>query len=570
MKKKVGLRPHVIPEIEDWPIYKLHENRADFVRALEQFTMERLLEEHDDIADIIAKTIYLERIRVKEEPWKVDPPNEQQFWRKMRSKLGRNIDRAPEEAEAISREILQRIVHRYSEEIVGTFKKPTFLFARRFLTFFFNRLLNTAANRNFKRIWSSKYSLFQKLIAKGEVEKIRALMKQGTVVVVPTHSSNLDSILIGYMMDQIVGLPSFSYGAGLNLYNTGYTAYYMNRLGAYRVDRRKKNPIYLETLKAMSNLAIQKGTNSLFFPGGTRSRSGELENKLKMGLLGTAVDAQRATLERGEDQKVFIVPLILCYHMVLEAGQLIEQHLQRTGKELYLPGKKKFSFTKRKIFNFMWKIFSNSSEITLSFGKPMDVLGNFVDENGISRDRFGKEVSVKDYFVSDGEVTKDLQREREYTKLLATRIAKRYYKENIVLSSHLVAFAAFRILAKLHPKLDLYGVLRLPVDDFHFPMDLMEKVIADLQKELQNMEQNGQIKLSKEILLSPTEILLDGLKNLGIFHAEKPLIKTKKGLIVSQSFKVLYFYHNRLCNYGLEQAIDWKKINANEEMLEVV
>ena len=82
-----------------------------------------------------------------------------------------------------------------------------------------------------------------RLIVAGKTDSIRTLIKDHTVVVVPTHFSNLDSILIGYAMDAMMGLPSFSYGAGLNLYNTGYTAYFMNRLGAYRVDRRKKNPI---------------------------------------------------------------------------------------------------------------------------------------------------------------------------------------------------------------------------------------------------------------------------------------------------------------------------------------
>lgn len=148
----------------------------------------------------------------------------------------------------------------------------------------------------------------------------------------PTHFSNLDSILVGYAMDEMLGLPSFSYGAGLNLYNSGIAAYFMNRLGAYRVDRRKKNPIYLETLKAMSKLSIQRGVNSLFFPGGTRSRSGSLEKKLKMGLIGTAVEAQRALCQEGKKEKIFIVPLVMSYHFVLEAKYLIEQHLLITGK----------------------------------------------------------------------------------------------------------------------------------------------------------------------------------------------------------------------------------------------
>ncbi|MFM8486585.1 MAG: 1-acyl-sn-glycerol-3-phosphate acyltransferase, partial [Bacteroidota bacterium] len=123
-------------------------------------------------------------------------------------------------------------------------------------------------------MFRGRRNLYERLNIVGDVGTVAELFKHGTVVVVPTHSSNLDSILVGYAMDQIMGFPSFSYGAGLNLYNFGPAAYYMNRLGAYRVDRRKKNEIYLETLKTMSRLSIQRGVNSLFFPGGTRSRSG--------------------------------------------------------------------------------------------------------------------------------------------------------------------------------------------------------------------------------------------------------------------------------------------------------
>ncbi|MCB0684019.1 MAG: hypothetical protein KDC32_24405, partial [Saprospiraceae bacterium] len=55
--------------------------------------------------------------------------------------------------------LLRRILHRYSEEIVGTFSIKTFRFARRFLTFFFKRLLNAAASRNFRRLYTSRHQL---------------------------------------------------------------------------------------------------------------------------------------------------------------------------------------------------------------------------------------------------------------------------------------------------------------------------------------------------------------------------------------------------------------------------
>ncbi len=553
--------PHIWPNIEDWPICQIHQRRAEFVEEIEAFTNQRLLEKHGNrIGDLLARTIYMERIRVKEEPWKVDPPNERQFWRRLYRKLASAPvgEEHAEEAMAIYEEILQIIVHRYAEEIVATFKKGTFEFARRFLTVFFNRLLNTAAARNLKRLYSKEHRLSDKLICVGELEKIRSLVRKGTVVIVPTHFSNLDSILIGYAIDQILGLPAFSYGAGLNLYNAGYAAYFMNRLGAYRVDRRKKNPVYLETLKSMSNLALQHNVHSIFFPGGTRSRSGELEKKLKLGLLGTAVEAQRHLYQKGEDRKIFIVPLILGYHVVLEAKFLIEQHLIRTGRERYFrPGDQSYSF--RRWVSFLWNFFSESSEVVLSFGKPLDVLGNFVDADGQSYDRQGRPVEVREYFLGAHGLEAHLQRENEYTKILAERIVERFHKDNVVLDSHIVAFVAFRLLMHMHPRLDLYQLLRLPEDEVEFPVYQVVHGVAQVQRRLLELEQAGKVKVADVCVGDPEKVMRRGLRKLGVYHVRKPLIINREGVLVSQDFSLLYYYHNRLLHYGLEEDLKWLK-----------
>lgn len=552
--------PQVLPKLEDWPIYKLSEDRKKFVEEIDEHVLRRLTgQSAEEVEDLLTRAIYQERIRVKEEPWKVDPPNEKQFWRRIRRQLiRRSLDQPREEAIRSNAEILQKIVHRYSEEIVGTFRIKTFLFARRFLTFFFNRLLQ-AKQRGFFRARGARKRLYEKLIVRGEVEKLRSLFEKGTVVVVPTHFSNLDSILIGYALDAVVGLPSFSYGAGLNLYNTGYTAYFMNRLGAYRVDRRKKNAIYLETLKGMSTLSIKRGTNSLFFPGGTRSRSGQLESKLKMGLLGTVIEAQRALYQEGKDEKIFVVPLVLGYHFVLEAPFLIEQHLKRMGKERYIRAKDDF-FSPTRVLRYAWKVLSEGNDITLSFGQPLDVMGNIVDEEGNSYDKYGNPIQVREYFESDGAVTENLQRENEYTRQLAGAIVQRYHEDNIVLSSHLVAFAAFNILKKDNAKLDLYGVMRLPTDEYIFPMETLRKTLKQLQQILLTMSDAGKIKLSDQIYGDTDDLIQHGIFRLGTFHLKKPLRFTKKGTVVSDSFHLLYYYHNRLENYGLDKKINWKEI----------
>jgi glycerol-3-phosphate O-acyltransferase len=562
--------PPVYPNMEDWPIYKLSEDRKNFVEEIDQYTCERLMaQKTNKVSDLISKTIYLERIRIKEEPWKVDPPKDRQFWRNIsRLHVRKALDRSEEEAAASNRELLYKIIHRYSEEIVGTFRIKTFAFAQKFLNVFFTRLLNTAALRSITGLWKSQHQLSEKMMAVGELDKVRKLFAKGTVVVVPTHFSNLDSILVGYAMDTYVGLPSFSYGAGLNLYNTGYTAYFMNRLGAYRVDRRKKNGIYLETLKAMSMLSIKRGVNSLFFPGGTRSRSGKLEEKLKLGLLGTTVEAQRKIFQEGRSEKVFIVPLVLGYHFVLEAEYLIEQHLKYIGKEQYLKAKDSF-YSPTRLIKFAWKLLSQGNDITLSFGQPMDVMGNKVDAEGNSYDLHGRPLDLQEYFMNKrGEINTDLQREAEYTALLGEKIVERYHKDNVVLTSHLVAFAAFRLLEQQNSKLDLYGILRLPEEEYIFPKAPLEDVISQLRTRLIAMEKLDQIKLSPQIHESVEFILKDGITHLGNFHVANPLHYDSKERIVSKSFKVLYYYHNRLDTYGLHRHIDWKNIQEEALLLE--
>ena len=562
MEKKTlpGTYPPILPDINDWPIFKLSEDRKKFTEELEHFTLDKMEHFHNEnLTDLLAETIYLEKIRIKEEPWKVDPPNERQFWSRIKKRL---VKYSVDKDESISAQnntyLLKQIIHRYALEIVGTFKINTFLFARKFLTWFFNQLLQASFWKI--RLTGGKKRLVQKLIVKGDIDHVRSLAQKGTLIIVPTHFSNLDSILIGYVLDAVTGLPAFSYGAGLNLYNTGYTAYFMNRLGAYRVDRRKKNKIYLETLKSMSSLSIQRGTNSIFFPGGTRSRSGAIENKLKMGLLGTVVEAQRAMIQRNENTKIYIVPLILSYHFVLDGQSLIDQYLKQQGKSRYFKEGKDYSGITG-IIRFIWKILSEGNEITLSFGKAMDVIGNPVDLEGNSKDKYGNTINMADYFVSEGVVNVDVQRETEYTGLLAENIIKRFHSDNIVLSSHLLAFAAFEILCNENPKLDLFGILRLPTDDYIFDYNVLSATVNQLQKTLIIYAEKEKLILSPEIKSSIDELIADGIKHLGTFHIKKPLKKNTSGEVISENFYLLYFYHNRLTGYGLEKWIKPGRIN---------
>lgn len=557
--------PHIAPDLEQWAIYQQSEHRDEFVKAVINDSYERLLKEFgDDLPGLLSKTIYSEMQRTKEEPWKVDPPKERSYWKKMARKLAtRSLDEREETtAEGAARSLLKKILRRYAEEIVGTFRTGHYQFARRFLTFFFGRLLNAAVGRSFRSIFSSKAALTEKLLIKGYVEQVRALYDKGSVVIVPTHFSNIDSIMIGYILDMVGGMPAHSYGAGLNLYNTGYTAYFMNRLGAYRVDRRKRNPIYNRTLKQMAKLNIEHKVPNIFFPGGTRSRSGKLETKLKLGLLSSAMEAQREFYEEGKDDKVFIVPLIMSYPFVLEAQFLVEQHLRQEGQDRYIKTEDSFH-SLRSILKFIWGIFNKTNRITISLGRPMDVLGNFVDREGNSFSPNGHAVDTAEYFrAADGQINADLQRESEYLRMLGERIVERFHADNIVITSQLVSHAAFAMLEAAYPDLDLYGLLRLPADEFVFNQDTLLSTVEQLQQLVLQLEKEDRIKISDVARGEPAKVLEQGVRGLGNYHIDKPLKINKKGEIVSENFSLLYFYHNRLATYGFKKKIQFPEASA--------
>ncbi|MEM6643913.1 MAG: 1-acyl-sn-glycerol-3-phosphate acyltransferase [Bacteroidota bacterium] len=556
MTKKKVRYPEIIPDKNAWPIVRLSRNRKEFIDEVTHKVFRDIIRhKKGGIREEIEMTIHREKLRIKANPWKVDPPGERGYWIGIQQKL---LDIEPDDPEAKVKqeEILKELIHRYASEIAGNFKKSAYQFAQRFVTFGFARLLNAARVKGLTALFSRQLDLEDKLHVLGETEHIRKLAKIGTVVMVPTHFSNLDSILIGWVI-QYLGLPPFIYGAGLNLFNIKILAYFMNSLGAYKVDRRKKNPIYLETLKAYSRMAIEHGAHSLFFPGGTRSRSGEIESSLKLGLLGTTIEAQRELYQNAKDhsqvRKIFIVPVVINYHFTLEAPSLIREHLKRTGRERYYVEADEFT-TSYKIATFMFKFFAKGSDISVNIGRGLDIVGNYVDDHGESFDKNGTRIHTKDYFLSDRQLTYDRQRENEYVRVLADRIVEEYHKYNRVFASHLVAFTAFKMLERMNPKLDLYSVLRLPDEDLVLDYTEFKTCFEKLRDRLFELNQKGAVDLSNHLRLTAEEAILEGLNNVGLYHDQRPLVRKKSEIIINDT-NTLYYYHNRMNGYGLEKYI---------------
>ena len=425
------------------------------------------------------------------------------------------------------------------------------------MPFAFNRLLNASHSRAFVRLFGNKKDLLKSIHVIGEIDQLRNLAKDGIVVVVPTHTSNIDSITVGWGISAI-GLPACFYGAGLNLFSVRFLAYFMNRLGAYRVDRRKKNAVYLEALKTYSTQTIYQGGHSLFFPGGTRSRSNVEETQLKLGLLGTALEAQRRQIinTNGEGfKKVYVVPVTLNYGFVLEAPELIDEHLRNVGKERYFVPSDKYS-SSYKILKFLYRFITADADFTIAFGRCMDIFGNPVDDNGNSLDQNGNVIDIRDYFKSKGELKYDTQRDAVYTKMLSEGIVKAFKRNNVALPEHVIAYAAFKLFQQKHHTSDLYSVLRMPEEFRELSKDELREAVRIVVKELTKLEHKEEIRVDPIVKAEDTDELIDyAVKKLGVYHAKRPLLKTKKGMIKCQDMKLLLFYHNRLEGYGLEKHV---------------
>ncbi|MBT8228788.1 MAG: 1-acyl-sn-glycerol-3-phosphate acyltransferase [Bacteroidia bacterium] len=539
---------HIIPTIEDWPISQFSQDRDEFIQRLIDYTMNRLLQSNSNPYEILSKTLYLERQRVKNNPWAVDPQDEKIYLKTLTKELEDTKNAEDPAQEELK--ILRRLVHRYSEEIIGFFLPKTHRFARRFLTSFFKRIFNNGWGRGQRWIWGNKKDLLRKIKVDGHVEELRALFEKGTVVIVPTHYSNLDSIMIGYGLDMKASIPAFAYGAGLNLYDYEILAYFMNRLGAYRVDRRKKNPIYLETLKSMASLSLIEGLNHIFFPGGTRSRSGAIEDKLKLGLLNSVIDAQRHCIVNDIDQKIFVIPLALGYHFVFEAYGLTNQHLKIIGREKFTRKRKSDSILKT-ILTFLRLLRRHDSEVYLSFGRPMDVLGNYVDKDGESYDERGKKLNIEKYFSLEDVPNQDTQRESVYTRILAEKIVHSFKAENIILSSHLLAFVVFNIIKNQNPELDLFDLLKISIKEIRIPIEDVVDLIGYYQKILNEKYKQGEVKLSEPLKEDAMGCFKDGMRNVGIYHTRKVLKLMDRKHVGTEDLRLLYYYHNKMKHYEL-------------------
>src|SRR5690606_33396436 len=145
--------------------------------------------------------------------------------------------------------------------------------------------------------------------------------------------------------------------------------------------------------------------------------------------------------------------------------------------------------------------------------------------------------------------------DEEYTRMLCKSVVKEYHKINRAFSSHLVAFTAFEILQRRYTKLDLYNFLRLPEEDLFIDYQEFRDTFGRVREGLFQISQQDKIKVAPHLSGDIDKVIDHGLVNVGMYHVRRPLLKNRKGDIITQDLNTLYYYHNRIDGYDLQKFI---------------
>ena len=462
------------------------------------------------------------------------------YWHNLALAVGRN-------AEDENADMLASLVKRYADDIVGQFNPVAFRVATTVVPVGLNALFNAQSLRVIRQF----QKLTDKIRIEGDLDRLRSLAQRGTLLFVPTHSSHMDSALIGWGLDS-VGLPPVTYGAGKNLFRRPLTSVFLRNLGAYKVDRRLRHSLYKEVLKTVSQLFLEEGFHSLFFPGGTRSRDGRVETKLKLGLMGTALDAFTQSLIDNRPQRVFVIPVTINDHLVLEAETLITDFLRTDGQSRFIIEDDEFSDLGR-IWRFATNTMGMDNPIRLQFGTPLDPFGNEVDDEGQSLDRQGRRLDPTRYVATSKGYRHDRDRDREYVRLLGSRIVDSFTSNNVIFSIHLVALALIEIIRFRHSRWDLYNTIRFGRGEFIATDELLgwcERLIDQAQES----SRQGKVKLGPLVEKGGARKVVETAAQYFVKYHTTPLIMVRGNGVELGNMPLLLYYSNRARGYDLTRV----------------
>jgi len=514
-------------------------------KKVPEMVVESLSKSNSDMSKLVEESLRTETKLAKIEKHKKSKSVEKlRFVKAIRERL-----RATSK-DSVNNEV-KRLSEYYAKEIHGNFNRFLYLFIQRITPIVLNFMLNSFSIVQFFKNFRGSKELRNKIIVRGNIELVKRLQKFGSLVIVPTHVSNFDSIVIGHMIHS-AGLNPPLWGAGLNLYKGFTVSYIMNNVGCYKVDRRKKNKIYIETLKQYSTYHLEKGYNAIFYPGGTRSRSGEIEKELKLGLLSTVVNAYINNIKSGKTvSNIYVVPIALSYTVVPEAETLALDHYfgQDKRKKILANIKAKATLMGRMIKK-LWNNIMQNNPIYITFGQPMDPFGNTVNSEGVSVDKYGIPINVSSMMKDkDGNFIDDDQFRKEITMKLGHKISDDFYKINVILPTQIYLYSIITYLKGKYPSMPDEELVKIPPSENAIPEDELKKEINKTIEIVRNKASSEGLKLNYLVRRGDAEKIFKYSTRIYSSGYAANVITKKGNTIIPSKLATMMYYSSRLRCY---------------------
>lgn len=226
-------------------------------------------------------------------------------------------------------------------------------------------------------VWKRIYTGID--VGKDDIERIRTALSKGACLILPTHRSHIDYLVLSQvMLDNNIMLPHIAAGQNLAFWPLGPL---FRSSGAFFIRRTFVNDrFYTAIINAYIRFLIKSGYAVEVFIEGGRSRSGKLLRP-KLGILDMALKAMEL-LPRVDVQ---ILPTFIGYEEVIEEKSYIQESR----------GKQKKGESISDLIGTSTVLLRRYGRLYLRTGEPFSVR-QLMGELGLTRDQLAKAAVRRD------------------------------------------------------------------------------------------------------------------------------------------------------------------------------
>ena len=197
-------------------------------------------------------------------------------------------------------------------------------------------------------------------------EKFRELTKQHPVVMVPSHRSYFDFLLLSWLLHREHVTPPHI--AARDNMAFGPFEYLFRRVGAFFLRQRFDDELYKAVFRAYVRRLVSEGFLQEFFIEGGRSRTGKMLAP-KFGMLSWSV---QGFVDSGR-RDLYFVPISINYERLVEEGALLSE----------LEGSKKRSESTLGLLRAYKVLKHRWGKVFVNFGEPISLAHELRDERAL-------------------------------------------------------------------------------------------------------------------------------------------------------------------------------------------